>query len=179
MTIQETNKLMERIKQHYQEFIIDDYKIEEWFKELSKYDSEDVNKKLDQHLRSEQYGQHIPKLFFLTKNLITTEEKEKHSEHIVFCQICRRRMRFEEYGTHIERCLSVDYLEKQFKKYNLQNFNKEALLKMTQVEFDRLYDKVLKYVQDKTKDETEKKRIEVIFKSKVDPHLQISINELI
>lgn len=179
MTIQETSQLMERIKQHYQEFIIDDYKIDEWFKELSKYDYSEVNNRLDQHLRSEQYGQNIPKLFFLTKNLLTLEQKESHSEYIVICSICRQRMKFQEYEKHFSRCSSIEFLEQQAKKYELNNFNKDVFKKMAQVEFDRIYDKVLKYVYANTKDENEKKRIEVIFKSKTNPNIQVNIKELI
>ena len=62
MTIRETNEFMERIKSHYQEFVIDDFKIKEWYKELSNYDADDINNKLDEHLRSEVYGDQIPKL---------------------------------------------------------------------------------------------------------------------
>ena len=67
-------EFMDRIKSHYQEFIIDDFKIKEWYDELKDYSYEDVNKKLDEHLRSEQYGNFIPKVYFLTKFL--TKEKE-------------------------------------------------------------------------------------------------------
>lgn len=179
MTIQETNQLMERIKQHYQEFVIDDYKVEEWFKELSKYDCSEVNNKLEQHLRSEQYGQHIPKLYFLTKNLLTLEQKETHSEHIIFCPLCKQRMKHEQFEKHFDRCSSIEYLETQAKKHELKNFDKSAFRKMAQVEFDRIYDKVLKYVYSNTKDETEKKRIEVIFKSRTDPNLQVNLSEVI
>ena len=76
MTIKETNDFMERIKQHYQEFVIDDYKIEEWYKELKDYDYQEVNAKLEEHLRNEQYGTSIPKVYFLTKYL--TKEKDKN-----------------------------------------------------------------------------------------------------
>jgi hypothetical protein len=148
-------------------------------KKYSKYDYSEVNTKLDQHLRSEQYGQNIPKLYFLTKNLITLEEKENHSEHIVICPICRQRMRFEGYSKHFERCSSIEYLEIQAKKYDLKNFDKSGLRKMTQVEFDRIYDKVLEFVYRNSEDAEERKRIEVIFKSKTNPNLQVNIKELI
>ena len=63
MTIQETKQFMTRIKQHYQEFVIDNYKIDEWYKELKSYDYDEVNKKLDEHLRNEQYGQYLKYIF--------------------------------------------------------------------------------------------------------------------
>ena len=86
MTIKETNQFMERIKSHYQEFIVDDFKIKEWHKELSKFDLEDVNKKLDEHLKSSEYGEYIPKLFFLTKYLIPSKDKGKIKHYVVKCQ---------------------------------------------------------------------------------------------
>ena len=46
--------LLKRIKYNYNEFIVDDYTITEWYKELKDYELEDVMDKLDQHFRSEQ-----------------------------------------------------------------------------------------------------------------------------
>ena len=60
-------KIMTRIKKNYNEFINDDYTINEWFKELKDYDFEDVMKKIEEHLRSEQYGSKPPRVYFLTK----------------------------------------------------------------------------------------------------------------
>ena len=37
MEKKETINFMQRIKSHYQEFVIDDFKIAEWHKELTKY----------------------------------------------------------------------------------------------------------------------------------------------
>lgn len=75
----ETINFMERVKSHYQEFIIDDFKISEWYGKLKDYDAEDVNKKFDEHLGSEVYGDYIPKIMFLTKYLTPTKEKGKLS----------------------------------------------------------------------------------------------------
>ena len=61
--------LLKRIKYNYNEFIVDDYTITEWYKELKDYELEDVMDKLDQHFRSEQYGKQPPKVYFLTKYL--------------------------------------------------------------------------------------------------------------
>ena len=66
MDKKETKKFMERIKSHYQEFIIDEFKFSEWHGKLKYYDAEDVNAKLDEHLSSEVYGEQIPKVYFLT-----------------------------------------------------------------------------------------------------------------
>ena len=97
MTILETNEFMKRIKSHYQEFVIDEFKQDEWYKELKKYDYEDVSKKFEEHLRSETYGEYIPKLYFLTKYLIPSNKKGEIKEYTVHCQICNKAVDYKEY----------------------------------------------------------------------------------
>ena len=65
MTKEQTKNLFRRIKSHYQEFTVDDFKVDEWHKELKDYDYDDVTKRFELHLNSEDYGQVIPKLWFL------------------------------------------------------------------------------------------------------------------
>ena len=38
VTKEQTKNLFRRIKSHYQEFAVDDFKVEEWYKELKEYD---------------------------------------------------------------------------------------------------------------------------------------------
>ena len=67
MSIEETKNFMIRIKQHYQEFVMDNIKLNEWYSELKDYDYFEVNNKFEEHLRNEQYGNQIPKIgFFLS-----------------------------------------------------------------------------------------------------------------
>lgn len=77
MTKEQTKNLFRRIKSHYQEFTVDDFKVDEWHKELKDYDYDDVTKRFEFHLNSEDYGQVIPKLWFLKKGLITIGEKKE------------------------------------------------------------------------------------------------------
>lgn len=143
MTIKETNEFMERIKSHYQEFIIDDFKIKEWHKELAQYDSEDVNKKLEQHLKSEIYGDSIPKLYFLTRYLIPTEDKGKINHHYVECQLCQQSVFDSDYDNHYKRCSSATTIARDMKKYFNMNVNYQIMMNMTEKDFDELYVKYL------------------------------------
>lgn len=176
MEIIETTRIMERIKQHYQEFIIDDYKIEEWHNELSKYDFKEVNDKLDQHMRSEQYGQYLPKLFFLTKNLKTLEQKAEKKEYIVICPFCRSYTNYERFDAHRERCSSVEFLQEQCDRFNLKPIDKEYYRKMPQEQFDEFYYKMIQYINTKSDDEKELNRIRAIKQSRFGEKVQFSID---
>lgn len=149
-------KFMQRIKSHYQEFIIDDFKIDEWYKELKDYSEEDVNKKLDNHLNSEQYGEQIPKIHFLTKYLTKIQDKNKQLIGSKQCHICYKMIDINEFEKHFDRCSSVDYLNRR----NLQYFNKiidkEKYMNMEQKEFDEKYNKMCYYIYEHTQDPREK-----------------------
>ena len=161
MTIKETNDFMERIKQHYQEFVIDDYKIEEWYKELKDYDYQEVNAKLEEHLRNEQYGTSIPKVYFLTKYLTKEKDKNKYntSNIIVRCQICGKKIRMNLYDKHYERCSSVEYLDIQSRRLYNKNLDKQKLRDMPDDSFNKIYNKVLVDLLETTDDKEEIDRI--------------------
>lgn len=134
-----TVEIMTRIKQHYQEFIIDDYKIEEWHKELLNYDFEDVNEQLDKHLRSEQYGSFIPKLYFLTKYLKTVDEKNTNKQYFFRCSECGKITCLNDFDSHMDKCNSINYLIKVSKKYYGKEVTREQLEKLSNEEFQRKY----------------------------------------
>lgn len=143
MTIKETNQFMERIKSHYQEFIIDDFKIKEWHKELSKFDLEDVNQKLDEHLKNSEYGEYIPKLFFLTKYLIPTKDKGKIKHYVVKCQLCNCDVPDSEYDNHYKRCSSSNTIVRDMKKYFNLTVDYQQLMLMKHEDFEKAYNRYL------------------------------------
>ena len=165
MTIKEATSFMERIKQHYQDFIIDEYKIDEWYKDLQYYNYQEVNKKLDEHLRSEKYGESIPKLHFLLMYLTKEEDKGKDwlLEKQVRCSVCGKIMNYYDYERHYNRHSSIEYISMQYKKYKDEDIDKEKLMNMPESEFNVKYDKILEFVLDNTKDKEEKERIEKYF----------------
>lgn len=178
MEILETTKIMERIKQHYQDFIIDDYKIEEWHNELSKYDFKEVNDKLDQHMRSEQYGQYIPKLFFLTRNLKTLQQKSEKKEYIVICPFCKTYVNFDRFDSHRERCSSVDFIQEQCERFNLKSIDKNYYRKMPQEQFEEFYNKLLKFIESKTDDTKELNRLMAIKQSRFGQKVQFNFEDI-
>lgn len=160
MERKETIEFMQRIKSHYQEFIIDDFKIDEWHKELKKYDYADVNKKLDEHLASETYGEYIPKVHFLTKHLIESKDKGKIRHYVVKCQLCNKDIPDELYDSHFKRCLSSKTIVKDMEYYFKLKVDYEQLMKMSEQEFEKTYVRYLnKMTEAKNLPELRKKVI--------------------
>lgn len=165
MTIQETNNFLKRIKQHYQDFIIDNTKLDEWYKELKDYDYFEVNQKLEEHLRSEQYGRQIPKVAFLTKYLTKLSEKNKNQANSirVRCNVCGKCMALDEYDKHIERCNSVEYLNQQSLRLYDKEIDKDKYRNLDDETFNKIYDKVLNKILEISMDEREKEMISNYF----------------
>ena len=168
MNREEVKELFIRIKSNYPNFITDEYKLVEWCSELKDYDYEDVQKKLDEHLRNEQYGRTEPKVYFLTKYLTKKSDKGKLETTKVYCDICHRIVYYNDYIKHFSKCSSVDYLLRTIKKYNLKEITKEELESMPQEKFDKLYDNALKYILSNSMDKEEIDRIKKILKSRDD-----------
>ena len=150
---------MERIKSHYQEFIIDDFKIKEWHKELSQYDLEDVNQKLEEHLKSSEYGEYIPKLYFLTKYLIPSEQKGQIKHYVVECQLCKRDIPDSDYEDHYKRCSSANTIVRDLKNYFNLKVDYQQLMLMNDREFDKTYTKYLNKMLESDKLSTLRKKI--------------------
>lgn len=163
MTIEDTKEFMKRIKQHYQEFSVDTYKIKEWYRELEKYDLEDVNRKLDDHLRSERWGNEIPKLYFLTKYLITSKEKQSVKSYVTTCSNCGKVINFNNWDKHIERCNSVEYLNKQSMRFFGKEIDKEKYMNMGEEEFIKKYEMTLNKILDESKNKAEIKSVQNYF----------------
>lgn len=139
MTKKETVDFMQRIKSYYQEFVIDEFKIGEWYKSLKKYDSIDVNEKLDNHLQSEVYGEQVPKLHFLIRYLIPTEDKGRIVHHTVRCQLCGQAIIDSQYDTHYSRCCSAEAIVRDIKKYYSKSLDYQELMEYSNEKFERTY----------------------------------------
>lgn len=148
MTILEVKEFMKRIKSHYQEFVVDDFKTKEWYSELKKYDYEDVNNKLEQHLRNETYGESIPKLYFLTKYLIPTEQKGIKKEYNVYCPICGKYVNLEQYEDHYVKCNRTKLMVDDIKTYYNQNLDFDKIIKLSDESYEKLYKKYLNMMLD-------------------------------
>ena len=147
--------ILKKIKSNYNEFVINDYTTNEWYQELKDYDFEDVVAKINEHIRSEQ--DRPPRVYVLTKNLIKIADKNKQEEYVINCPLCGRVLKPEEYDVHYDRCLSVQYILRQYRRFNIPNPpTKKVLYQMEQHEFDERYKRLLMYVQKFSTNENEK-----------------------
>lgn len=175
MNKKEVATLLKRIQIHYPSFIVDDFAIDEWYKELKDYSLEDVNEKLEQHLRNEEYSKSIPKMYFLTKFITKVQDKGKDHKYYLFCPICNECVRGENFDTHYGRCNSTRYIIKQTKKYLNKDLNRDVLMNMQEEEFNEKYDKLLKIIQRGTDDQREEDIIGFIF----NPPQSVNMEEII
>lgn len=139
MELKDVKIILNRVKVNYPTFVNDGYTQSEWYKELKDYSLEDVMQKLEQHFRSEQYGNSIPKVYFLTKYL--TKEKEKNiKENIKYkCPFCEKYIDSDMYDEHYDRCSSIDYLIRMSNKYFNKPLNKEKLQQANDDTLDSYY----------------------------------------
>lgn len=176
MERKETIEFMQRIKSHYQEFIIDDFKIDEWHKELKRYDYEDINKKFEEHLKSEVYGEQIPKLYFLTKYLTPTEDKNKKVNYDITCRLCGLNIPADKYDEHYDRCCGANVIVSDIKKYFNLTVDYNQLMAMNDDLYEKTYIKYLNKMLEVKDLPTVRKR--VILKC-LYPDKDINIDELL
>lgn len=146
MNREQVRQLFKRIQSNYPNFIIDDYKITEWAKELKDYDEVDVHKKLEEHMRNEQYGNQEPKVYFLTKYLKTIKEKNTVIKYNVHCPICGKYVNLEQYEDHYVKCNRTKLMINDMKVYYNKDLNLDEILRLSDVDYERLYIKYLNMI---------------------------------
>ena len=156
MELKDVKVILNRIKVNYPTFVNDDYTRTEWYRELKDYSLDDVMEKLEQHFRSEQYGNQIPKVYFLTKYLTKEQDKTKKLKGSKQCHICHKFIGIDDFETHFDRCSSVDYLNRRNIQYFDKPIDKEKYMIMEQKEFDEKYNKMCYYIFEHTQDSREK-----------------------
>jgi len=159
MTVQETNLFLKRIKQYYNDFIVDDFKIEEWYKQLKDYDASDVNERLDKHLKSETYGDYPPKLNYILAGILKTKDKDAVRKYTIVCANCGKALDYFNYDEHIRRCNAIDYVIREMKKYLKKDVTREQLENMSEQNFWDKYDAMLELIKNKLPDNSGKKRL--------------------
>lgn len=179
MNKKETIRFMERVKSHYQEFIIDDFKVSEWYGKLKDYDDEDVNKKFDEHLNSEIHGENIPKVYFLTKYLTPTKDKGKVRYYTILCSKCGYEIPDEEYDKHLQRCIEASTVVRDMKKYFSMNLQKKKLMALSDEEFEKIYQSYLNKMLDADIPDFRKKIILRCIYSNMDIDVNEIVNEMV
>lgn len=168
MEKQETINFMQRVKSHYQEFIIDDFKIQEWHNQLKDYDAEDINAKLDKHLKSETFGDYPPKLNYLTAGILTTKDKNTVTAYYIICPNCERIVSLAEYEEHMRLCNAIEYFIKNFKKYCNKETTREKLESLDEKTFWDKYDSLLTIIEDKLPEGSMSKKFIQAYFGKID-----------
>ena len=159
MTVGETNIFLKRIKQYYNDFVVDDFKVEEWYNQLKDYDASDVNERLDKHLKSEMYGDYPPKLNYILAGIIKTKDKDAVRVYKIQCANCGKILDYFNYDEHIRRCNAIDHVIREMKKYLNKTITREQLENMSEATFWDKYDTLLHIIKDKLPDGSGKKKI--------------------
>ena len=142
MTKPEVMRFMQKIQSYYETFSIESYKVDEWYEQLKKYDTDDVYQKFEQHLKGDQQ-EYIPKLHYITKYLKTPEEKEKSkiSNYTIKCNLCNKDMNLDGYDRHYDKCLSTKYLIDRIYKVKKQVADYDQIYNLDEKTFEKLYEK--------------------------------------
>ena len=166
MTRNDVNDLIRIIQVHRPYFVTrlgdEIYKdtVNEWTRLMEPYDYEDVKNNLENFLKNENnYGKE-PDAYQLIRGLLTTKDKEENSKGKAYCMFCNRLLPLTELHEHEDRCRSIKYIEKLYRKYfNRQLVDKPELYRMRNTDFDKAYIKVLEKVLPMVTESIEKKGI--------------------
>ena len=159
MERKDTITFMQRVRSYYPEFTIDDFKINEWHSQLKDYDSEDVNQRLDKHLKSETYGDYPPKLNYILAGILKTKDKDAVRKYDIQCANCGAVLDYFNYDEHIRRCNATEYVIREMKKYLNKDVTREQLENMSDDNFWDKYDAMLAIIKDKLPDGSGKKKL--------------------
>lgn len=158
MELKDVKTILNRIKVNYPTFINDDFTRSEWYNELKDYSLNDVMEKLEQHFRSEQYGNSIPKVYFLTKYLTKEKDKENIKTYTVACSKCGEHVTSDKIEEHYDRCGSVEFLTINSKKYLSKSLNRQKLMEADEKTFKDYYYKTVEEILPLIDDNPMKKK---------------------
>ena len=141
----ETKKLTDKIKGYYNsQFFVDEYVIDAWYETMKPYDLDDAIEHIQTYVK--EFPDIPPKPHTFKRGLYTHEEKMriKNSDFTVQCNLCGRWMSLDDYDSHYDRCLDIQYLESVAKQKG-EAFTREDLENQP----DRVIDGLLSKYQPK------------------------------
>lgn len=141
---------------------------EAWYRVMYKYDFNETMNNLHIAMANEKYQKEPPTAYYLVQDLTPTNEKVDFNKLVIFCPICKRAVNQNEEKKHTDRCRSIDYLVRQYKRKFNKELNAKELWKMSDEEFDKRYFDSLKKFQGATSNEKEKEIIGFVL-NKPDP----------
>lgn len=146
-----------------------------WFEVMNNYDFEEVKHNLEIAMADTRFQKEPPKAYYLIQGLTPISKKVDFGKVIIYCQCCKKAVNQLEEEKHTDRCQSIRYLVKQYKKWCGRDLDKRSLWQMSEEEFGEKYEKLLRYIQEHTAEEHEKIRIGFIFKK---PNQEVAKNFL-
>lgn len=177
MTKVELTNFMSRIKAHYQDFSLDEFKVMEWYEQLKDYDVVDLNLKFDNYVKSE-FGDTIPRINYLINGLIKIQNKGVVKKYIIECPMCHYPVSLDNFDRHYSRCSSVTYLCLKAEKIYKSKLNKSALYTMSDKEFNNTYMKFLNKTIDKHSMQETKMIMKILYPNNSDDVINDMVKSL-
>lgn len=143
MTRRETADFMERIRLHYpNKFIVDKIKINTWYNTLQNYNFDELNNKLEAHLKNEEFADKVPSLEFLVR--YATPESVVEEDYIMECQKCGHYFENQrQYYKHLDRCIKIATMARDLNKYFDLQIDIQKLDKYNNYQIDELYNRYI------------------------------------
>ena len=157
----ETNILLQRIKTYYPKFYYASYVVENWYMELKDYNPNIMIQALKQYAEDNAEPPSVVNLTSIADRIKNTNE----IDYQTLCKICGKLLSKEQQVVHEDRCRSIRYMEKQYKKLFNKELSRRQLWEISKEEFDKKYDEFLKYILPKITNLDEKHAIEMYFKT--------------
>lgn len=165
MNIQEIKELLKKIDIHYNtKYLENKDLIKEWEKYLKKYNKKDIFNKLENYLKSE-FNNNAPKLYYLINGVNTIEQKHQLSNLHTMCNYCNKIVSMEEYEKHHSKCLDIEFIERNVKKYLNQQIVRDDYLKMNDNDLKLRFNKIAKIVIEKSNNQQEVKFLKKYLKN--------------
>lgn len=137
----EVKKLTNLIKGYYNnQFFVDDYVLEAWYETMKPYELDDAIDHIQTYIKD--YPDTPPKPHTFKSGLYTPEQKKliSNTNYTIECNLCHRWMPMNEYETHYDRCLDIQYLLSVAKQKG-EKYSREDLENCKPIVIDKLLEK--------------------------------------
>ena len=126
--------------------------VNDWYKVLKEYELVDVANALDNFMKFNT--NYPPKVYDLTKNIMSIENKKRLENAKTRCQFCGSIIDFDN-KTHEERCLSIQFIASAVRRFKNQEIDFERYKKMSDEEFNKYHLSAVKMVVEKSNNKLE------------------------
>ena len=147
MTLSEVDNLLSKIKSFHQYFEKTEEKLKNWYVILKNYDYKEVCANLNKLSSNFETGSTIPTISMLIEGL-KSNKKILITNCDVYCNYCRKYVKLLDYDKHRDRCSSINYLATEYKRITNKNISKEKLELLSEEDFKKQYDILLRMVQN-------------------------------